>query len=94
MITCSPTAINATIEKDFRKWLSQPQFNTLLQLLSAKCQEFQVKALNDASEGGGEGALMDRAKAHFEVAGKYSTAVELLKALAEQSEPYSTVKLT
>jgi len=87
--------ISPALETKFRQWLSQPECDTLRQVVTAQCQLLQAEALNKAlnAKPGETADLIS--KEDMRQAGRWADFRTLLDQLVAQpkAQPFVTAKL-
>lgn len=94
MITSTPEPLPSAAESELREWLIKAPFQTLLRVIDAKQKDAEVKALRDAVQSSKYEAKLESGNSFLRDAQRYQACLDVLKEIAEQANPYTTIKLT
>lgn len=94
MIDRQTQPLNAEEERDFRLWLSKPQFNTLIKVAESAMKDLAARALEDAVKSGLHSLKIEAANHHLQEAARYQTFLTILLQFRDNEQPLLITKLS
>ena len=94
MIDRQTQPLNAEEERDFRLWLSKPQFNTLIKVAESAMKDLAARALEDAVKSGLHSLKIEAANHHLQEAASYQTFLTILLQFRDNEQPLLLTKLS
>jgi hypothetical protein len=94
MIDRQTQPLNAEEERDFRLWLSKPQFGTLVKVAESAMKNLAAQALEDAVKSGVHSLKIEAANHHLQEAARYQTFLTILLQFRNNEQPFLITKLS